>query len=80
MPGDCFITRSIPKEVVPEMVPLLILQHQIPNFRIKHGMFHIETTHINSLSLSLSVPSENVHYNAKITEINSFIDAKPAPD
>ena len=37
VPGDCFITRSISKEVVPEMVSISVLQHQIP---IKHGKFH----------------------------------------
>ena len=37
VPGYCFITTSISKEVVPEMVPLSVLQHQIP---IKHGKFH----------------------------------------
>ena len=58
----------------------MVLQHQIPNFRIKLERFHKETTHIPSIHLSLSVSIESVHYNAKITEINSFIDAKPDPD
>ena len=39
VPGDCFITTSISKEVMPEMVPLSVLQHQIPNFRIKLEKF-----------------------------------------
>ena len=60
MPGDCFITISISKEVVPEMVPLLVLQHQIPNFRIKLEKCHKETTHIPSIHLSLSVSIESV--------------------
>ena len=59
VPGDCFITRSISMDLMPEMV----LQHQIPKFRIKHGKFHKETIHIPFLHPSLSVPIENVHLN-----------------
>ena len=55
MPGDCFITTSISKEVVPEMVALSVLQHQMPKFCIKHGKFHKEIIHIPSLHTSLSV-------------------------
>ena len=44
MPGDCFITKSISMERVPEMVSILVLQHQIPKFRIKPGKFLKETS------------------------------------
>ena len=54
VPGDCFITTSISKGVVPEMVTLSVLQHQMPKFRIKHGKFHKETTHTPSIHLFLS--------------------------
>ena len=37
VPGDCLITRSISMDLMPEMVSLSVLQHQIP---IKHGKFH----------------------------------------
>ena len=37
-----FITRSISMDLMLEMV----LQHQMPKFRIKHGKFHKETIHI----------------------------------
>ena len=68
VPRDCFITTSISKEVVPEMVSLLILQHQIPKFCIKHGKFHKKSIHIPSLHPSLSVPIGNLHHNPRITE------------
>ena len=66
--------------LMPEMVSFLVSQHQMPKFRIKHGKFHKETIHIPPLHTSLSVPIEDFPYNPRITEINSFIDAKPAPD
>ena len=37
-------------------------------------------THIPLIHLSLSVPIKDFHHNPRITEINSFIDAKSAPD
>ena len=77
---DCLITRSISMNLMPEMVSLSVLQHQMPKFHIKHGKFQIETIHIPSLHPSLSVPFEDFHHNPRITEINSLIDAKPAPD
>ena len=80
MPGDCFITRSISMDLMPEMVSFLVSQHQMPKFRIKHGKFHKETIHIPSLHTSLSILIKDFHYNPMITEINSFIDAKPDPD
>ena len=61
VPVDCFITTSISKELVPEIVPHMVLLHQIPNFRIKHGKFPRETIHIPSLHPSLSFPIENIH-------------------
>ena len=63
--SDCFITTSISKEMVPEMVALSVLQHQMPKFRIKHGKFHKEIIHIDLPSLhrstSLSVLIEDFH-------------------
>ena len=35
---------------------------------------------VPSLHPSLSAPIQNFHHNPRITEINSFIGAKPAPD
>ena len=66
-------------DLMPEMVSFLVSQHQMPKFCIKHGKFHKETIHIRpSLHTSLSVLIEDFPYNPRITEINSFIDAKPA--
>ena len=41
-------------EVVPESISLSVLQHQICNFHIKHGMSHMETTHVPSLHLTMT--------------------------
>ena len=60
VPRDCFITRSISKEVVPEMVSISVLQHQIP---IKHGKFHFKFIHIPSLHLSMSVSIKDFKQN-----------------
>ena len=77
VPGDCLITRSISMDLMPEMISLSVLQHQIP---IKHGKFHLKSIHIPSLHLSMSVSIKDFKQNPRITEINSFIGAKPAPD
>ena len=61
VPGDCFITRSISMDLMPEMVLFLVSQHQMPKFLIKHGKFHKETIHIPTLNPSLSVLIEDFH-------------------
>ena len=62
-------------EVVPEMVSLLDLQHQIRN---KPGKYCIKSTHVPSFHRFLSVTVHDFYNNPGISEINSFIDAKPA--
>ena len=62
------IQGSILQGLVPEMVPLSVLQHQIAKFRIKHGKFHKESIHIPSIFVSLSAANEEFHYNARIAE------------
>ena len=61
VPGDCFITKSISMNLMPEMVSFLVSQHQMPKFRMKHGKFHKETIHIPTLNTSLSVLIKDFH-------------------
>ena len=73
------IQASISMEVVPEMVSLPVLQHQIPNFRIKPGKCYMEFTHLPSLLLSQLPAINEFHYNARIAEKTTFTDAKSDP-
>ena len=73
------IQPSILQELVPEMVPFPVLQHQIAKFGIKHGKFHKESIHKPSIFLSLSAANKEFHYNARIAEKTPFTDAKSDP-
>ena len=70
---------SILQQVVPEMVSLPVLQHQMSKFHIKHGKFHKESTRIPSLAFSLSAAIQEFHYSAIIAGKTPFTDTKPDP-